>query len=346
MLPGRDMRTKRLNDAANPMALPQSIAREDLITSLSRKISGILSPLIPRGSSVALVDFPNHPNVGDSMIWLGERSYLDSIGVSIVYACDHSNYSQGELTTRLKDGIILIHGGGNFGDLYPHHHSLREAVVKAFPQNKIIQLPQSIFFKDRTNLERAVDVLDGHPDFTLLAREKQSFEFARNEFHARCILCPDSAFMLGALDRPKTLLLSSLFAPSRKEILWLSRTDGESRGGSFPPIGPKVERTDWLEEPKLIVEPNRSTLEAYDFLAKERMRRGSRLLSRGNIVITDRLHGHILSLLLGIPHIILDNSYGKMKSFYETWTKDVTSVHWADSPEEALALARSYRGTL
>jgi pyruvyl transferase EpsO len=276
------------------------------------------------------------------MIWLGERSYLDSIGVSIVYTCDHSNYSQGELTTRLKDGIILIHGGGNLGDLYPHHHSLREAVVKAFPQNKIIQLPQSIFFKDKTNLERAANVFDAHPDFTLLVREKQSFEFARNEFHARCILCPDSAFILGALDRPRISLLSSLFASSRKEILWLARTDSESRGGPFPPIGANVERTDWLEEAKLIVESSRSTLEAYDFLAKKRLVRGSRILSRGNIVITDRLHGHILSLLLGIPCIILDNSYGKMKSFYETWTRDFPSVHWANSPKDALGLARSY----
>ena len=322
-----------MNDEVNPTPLPQSVARDEFIASLSQKISSILGSLIPRDSSVALVDFPNHANVGDSSIWLGERAYLDSIGVSIVYTCDQSNYSQLELTRRLKDGTILIHGGGNLGDLWPHHQHLREAIVKAFPQNKIIQLPQSIFFKDKINLKRATDVLNGHPDLTLLIREKQSFEFARNEFEARCILCPDSAFMLGSFDRP---------LPPRKEILWLSRTDSELRGGLFPSIGEDVEKTDWLEETELVIEANQSTLETYDSLAKKRLIRGYCILSIGKIVITDRLHGHILSLLLGIPHIILDNNYGKVKSFYETWTKDSESAHWANSPIEALALARAY----
>lgn len=38
------------------------------------------------------------------------------------------------------------------------------------------------------------------------------------------------------------------------------------------------------------------------------------------LIITNRLHGHILCVLLGIPHIFLANSYHKNESFYETWT--------------------------
>ena len=266
------------------------------------------------------------------MIWLGERSYIDGNNISIVYTCDQSNYSKNELRSRLRGGTILIHGGGNLGDLWPHHQQFRETIVTAFAQNRIVQLPQSVFFKDKANLKRAATVLDGHPDFTLLVRERQSFEFARKEFQTRCILCPDSAFILGALDRP---------SPPRREILWLSRTDAESRGDPLLPIDTEVERTDWLEEAELHL-ANQSTLEAYDSIARIRLNRGTRILSRGKIVITDRLHGHILSLLLGIPHILLDNNYGKVKSFYETWTKDFATARWANSSEEALQLARPY----
>ncbi|WP_276524270.1 polysaccharide pyruvyl transferase family protein, partial [Enterobacter hormaechei] len=46
--------------------------------------------------------------------------------------------------------------------------------------------------------------------------------------------------------------------------------------------------------------------------ARRRVERGLRLLSRGERIVTDRLHGHILSLLLGIPHVVLDNDYGKL----------------------------------
>jgi exopolysaccharide biosynthesis protein PssK len=66
---------------------------------------------------------------------------------------------------------------------------------------------------------------------------------------------------------------------------------------------------------------------------------GCRLLARGKVVVTDRLHGHILSLLLGIPHVLLDNSYGKLRHFHETWTWSMPRVRWVESSAEARAVA-------
>jgi pyruvyl transferase EpsO len=77
----------------------------------------------------------------------------------------------------------------------------------------------------------------------------------------------------------------------------------------------------------------------YSPLARQRLARGLRILSAGEVVITDRLHGHILSLMLGIPHVILDNSYGKLSSFHEAWTATADDVHFAASPADALRLA-------
>jgi pyruvyl transferase EpsO len=53
------------------------------------------------------------------------------------------------------------------------------------------------------------------------------------------------------------------------------------------------------------------------------------------VVITDRLHAHILSLLLGIPHAVLDNSYGKVGRFLAAWTGGAAGVHRASSSEDA-----------
>ena len=63
------------------------------------------------------------------------------------------------------------------------------------------------------------------------------------------------------------------------------------------------------------------------------------MLSKGRAVITDRLHAHILCVLLGIPHVVLDNSYGKVRSFYDTWTSDCDLAYWSDSAAEALTIA-------
>jgi pyruvyl transferase EpsO len=86
-----------------------------------------------------------------------------------------------------------------------------------------------------------------------------------------------------------------------------------------------------------LVRPALSRL--YVPLAHERLHRGLTLLASGRVVITDRLHGHILCLLMGVPHVVLDNTYGKLSTFRDAWTADVDSAWWASTPAEASAIA-------
>ncbi len=323
----------------------------DLISSLSGRIHEVLQPLLPRKSVCALFNFPNHSNPGDSASWLGARAYLRKIAARVVYTCELATYSEEQLRAKLNGGTILLHGGGNLGDLYPNLQRRRENVIEAFPDRKIIQLPQAIDFREKTNLSRARDVFDRHPDLTLLVRDQRSLEFARNEFRAPSFLCPDMAFALGALDWHKS---------PKCPIVWLSRSDKEASGYAVPNgADDLVERTDWLEETALRdrassvlithfsrraqSQPRLSALvlRAYDFLARQRLIRACRLLTRGRVVLTDRLHGHILSLLLGLPHVLMDDRYGKAKAFYTTWTMGCELTHWSDSPAEGLEKARS-----
>ncbi|MCA1835886.1 MAG: polysaccharide pyruvyl transferase family protein, partial [Actinobacteria bacterium] len=78
---------------------------------------------------------------------------------------------------------------------------------------------------------------------------------------------------------------------------------------------------------------------ASDWLATLQLRRGCRLLASGRVVVTDRLHGHLLSLLLGLPHVILGDRYGKTASTLATWTGDWPAMRWARTPTQALARA-------
>jgi exopolysaccharide biosynthesis predicted pyruvyltransferase EpsI len=64
-----------------------------------------------------------------------------------------------------------------------------------------------------------------------------------------------------------------------------------------------------------------------------------RWLSRGRVVITDRLHGHILCLLLGLPHVLLDNSIGKLSAYFETWTPSMAGVTFASDEQTAQSCA-------
>ena len=62
------------------------------------------------------------------------------------------------------------------------------------------------------------------------------------------------------------------------------------------------------------------------------------LLARGECVVTDRLHGHLLATLLGRPSVVCDNSFGKVRSFYETWTQPLPGCAWAETPAGAEAV--------
>lgn len=159
------------------------------------------------------------------------------------------------------------------------------------------------------------------------------------------------AFALGKIERP---------CLPQTGIVWLSRTDQESLNQPTPKDEPGIERTDWLDEPytklhernkflsneiKVHIKNHKimysSLVRTYNPLVKQRFLRGCKTLSKGGIVITDRLHAHILCLLMGIPHIIFDNSYGKIKGYYETWTKNNALTIWASSIEEAIKSVNS-----
>jgi exopolysaccharide biosynthesis predicted pyruvyltransferase EpsI len=56
-------------------------------------------------------------------------------------------------------------------------------------------------------------------------------------------------------------------------------------------------------------------------------------------VVTNRLHGHILCLLLGKPHIFLPNYYYKNKAYYETWSQGIRWCNFLEDPSRLNAEA-------
>jgi len=141
-------------------------------------------------------------------------------------------------------------------------------------------------------------------------------------------------------------------------VVWLTRADKESPGVSHAEPPPGVHPIDWLNDdhtllwrlnrrighmlrsrPRLRVMLQGALSRTYAPLARERVERGHRMLGSGKVVITNRLHAHILCLMLGVPHVVLDNSYGKVRGFYETWTHVSPLVEWGANEPEAFARA-------
>lgn len=322
----------------------------DLLTSLREGLEAALEPLIPADEPYALLDFPHSPNVGDSAIWIGTLDYLHRRKMPAPrYTSSNLTFSPEHLRRRLPEGTILLSGGGNFGDLYETHQSMRELVVTEFPKHRIVQLPQSIHFTSGRALDRARRAFNAHSNVTILTRDERSHEISRESFEAPGGMCTDMAFCIKPLKRLKRVC---------DDVIWLSRRDKESAGSPIRELPSRVRRVEWLQDdPTPTLRLNmflarqlryRPIFRAgfqgllsstYEQVARERLLRGFRILSAGSSVITDRLHGHIMCMLMGIPHFLLDNSYGKVRGFYDAWTYSTPLARWCASEKDALRLA-------
>lgn len=298
------------------------------ISELMERISQTLVPImavVP--ARFALLDFPDHENVGDSAIWLGELSYFRmKHHSSPAYVCRFDDFDGMAMEAAIGDGPIFLHGGGNFGDLWPRYQHFREEVIARYPDRTIVQLPQSIHFQDDAAIERSAKVINGHDKFVLLVRDQYSFDFAKRNYRCRTELCPDLAFYLGQLQRP---------SKPEVDLCFLLRSDKEKRQDFVfreKDVPGSYIAQDWVDHVTIIDgSDSLSDAELFESLARRRLERGLAVLSKGRCVVTDRLHGFILSYLMGLKTVPLDNSYSKISRFTETWQIDLDGVRPSES---------------
>jgi len=195
-----------------------------------------------------------------------------------------------------------------------------------------VQLPQSIHFRVPSEGDRFAAFIADHPDFVLYVRDTRSLDFARKHLACPSHLAPDSAYALG----------EQLRGEAQCDVLMLMRTDDERQGYAISRANPATV-VDWLEDDADL--PVGVDAKAREAQAVARVNRGLRLLTRGRVVVTDRLHGHILADLLGISHVVLDNDYGKIAAYLDAWPAPGSIVTRASTIEHAMVLAKQRVGT-
>ena len=84
----------------------------DLVRGLGVRLDGGLRRLLRPREPVALIDFPNHANAGDSLIWLGELAWLRAAGHELVYAADRT-------VDQAERKRLLVQAQQRLADLLP-----------------------------------------------------------------------------------------------------------------------------------------------------------------------------------------------------------------------------------
>jgi pyruvyl transferase EpsO len=172
----------------------------------------------------ALLDYPDHLNAGDHLIWLGTCFYLiEKRKAKITYTSSLVDFDQKELREKNGTAPIFLQGGGNLGDIWPDSQKFREKIITDNHDCPIYIMPQSIQFSCQKALQSAQSVFNAHPNLTIFTRDKRSYDFSCQYFpKAQSILAPDMVLMLAPI-------LQLFFKRTNgKKVKWLIRNDLES----------------------------------------------------------------------------------------------------------------------
>ncbi len=232
------------------------------------------------------------------------------------------------------------------------------------PNNRVIFLPQSIHYRDDKYVVQDRQAFEKHNKLTLLLRDNPSLQFAQSNFpNTESVFVPDMAFMIGSLPPANDPVV---------DIMFLLRTDTEKN----------INDTN-LDRAKQLAQEKQMSYEIWDFpvdgypipksmrsrysatydyrrlypniaagdipkdiLPMFRVAMGNKLLSRGSIIITDRLHASIMGVLIGRPVIYVDNAYKKLSNIWTSMASQVDAckgenlrAQHADTVDRAVELA-------
>ena len=267
-------------------------------------------------NDAVLLMIPHHGNLGDQAISLAEMKFLKEILPNITMIYDLENYKK-----YIHDNtIIFLHGGGNIGWTYPFEEENRRKIIKSFPNNTIIILPQTIYFEEtyKNQQKFSIEIYSNHSKLIIITREKVSFDIANNIFKKNKIfLMPDIVTYLDDLINFRNI--------NRKGALILFRNDTEKN------FNVNIEN-----QIISIIKKNYNECEISDtqfknlYIKSINQSKGivTKLLkniSQHEIVVTDRLHGMIFCIITETSCIVMNNYNHKISSSYE-WFKHLDYI--------------------
>lgn len=282
---------------------------------------------------------PEYANLGDHAITLAiiellKEKYKDNLILEFTFGRYKRNKKVINELINQND-IIILSGGGNFGNLYMEAENMRRSIIEKFKYNKIISMPQSITYtndeKGRKELEKSKKIFEKHLDLNIIARDKKSYEYGKQYFTSNNIfLAPDS--VLYWEDKIKINKI-------REGIILTLRSDKEkvlSNDKRQIILNYLAEKqiSYTFNDTLLIYHMNRETRE---YEVKNMLRK----ISSAKLNITDRFHGVIFSVITNTPVIVFKSLDHKIEEGVK-WFKHLDWVHYVTTVEEAEKLIDKY----
>jgi len=268
-----------------------------------------------------------HGNVGDQAIMLAENKFFDNYSENCINISKIMwIYAKSMIKRNLNSNdLIVMHGGGYIGTLWPTAEKQTREIIKSFPNNKIVFLPNTIFFEDSPygmkEVMKTKRIWEEHGNIHICAREKQSYDYCRSHLAHSVSLIPDIVLYLNKQNKET----------HRSGVLLCFRSDQET-------VLKKSEICNLINELK-----NRSleymitdTVQPYDIpfsMCEDEVNKKLDEFRASKLVVTDRLHGMIFAAITGTPCVAINNISRKVEGVYQ-WIDYLDYIKFVYNPEE------------
>lgn len=270
------------------------------------------------------LDAPDYGNLGDQAIAYAIKNFAKSnfpeYEFCEILQKDFPHYINWLKNNLKPNDIIFLTGGGNLGNLYRIYEATRRLIIKSFPYNKIFVFPQSICFTNnifgRLSFNEAKKIYS-RKNVTICCREINSLGQMKNLNH-NVLFVPDIVLSLSLNEKHlksknRTGAAKCLRNDIEKLLTDAELVEVESIMKST--FGNDVMDITTMAQIDYINKDNREDL-LYDKFNEFAGRK---------IIVTDRLHAMIFSVLTKTPCVVFDNNNHKISGTYD-WIKEVPYV--------------------
>ena len=302
----------------------------------------------PETFSILLGETPLYRNIGDLAIAVAQESYLERIDLGEVK--EYVENDRWDALTYYRQAIpsnavIVLQGGGNMGDRYFGLDLKRAGVVEAFPNNRIVIMPQTSDYNGKLGealLKYMRSVYIKHGDVHIFARERRSYELMKKQFRGVDVQLSTDIVMTYRPEFDESQI------GKRHGSLVVLRKDGEKlldgdgvkllvvRELSQVFGNEGVRFSDTIFDRSVTLQERRNVV--LNKLSE---------FANAEIVVTDRLHGMIFSAITGTPCVAFDNANHKVSESYTAWLKEYDFIKLAtpDDFPDMLQSVLSSRGS-
>lgn len=299
------------------------------------KLSHIKKQIVGNKKRLYYFGFPEHVNMGDLGQYYCVRKWLEeNYGQYDIIECPssvvldkESGFKEYFDHTVQDEDLLVIHSGYNTNDLSTVSNKLNLFLMESYQKCKLIVLPQTVFFKEKQNMVASSRVFNARKNMVFMARDSISYQIS-------CEMMPDNNVLL-VPDIVTTLIGSRKENTKRNGIVLCHRHDGEMLYND----------KDFRELASLLIDVDTcvvmDTTVNKSYKAIMRDLYGAMLeiieqFEHSRIVITDRYHGMIYSLVSNTPVIVLRTTDHKVIEGYHILKKVYPDRIWfAESIAEA-----------